>query len=179
MGKLAGSVHGCLPVYVHTDGVLHIPSFVSFLPTGALRNLGFSFKRRGEVEAKGNGRMLTHFLISHGETTVQEPHDDFAHSPILTDPAQAPANHHHEGKADRESKDGNETREKDIDASLGVSKRPDEVEAKGPEVTDPADQQGASGSRGQVLADMSSVSAASESLNWSRIIVPDYSFLST
>ncbi|XP_025108472.1 guanylate cyclase soluble subunit beta-2-like isoform X2 [Pomacea canaliculata] len=51
----------------------------------SLKNIGFTFKRRGEVDIKGKGRMVTHFLISDGERDVLEPSDSFTGHPVLTD----------------------------------------------------------------------------------------------
>lgn len=157
-------------MYIWQSSVL-FPLF----PNSALRNLGFTFKRRGEIEVKGKGSMVTHFLISDGTTIVQEPTDDFTDNPTLTDDNLAPYDRNPEDKTDSESVDGRKSR---TDSGVpDVNKKTGEVEAKGPEVTEGRNQRGASGGSGKGLANQGSACAAN-SLNRSRIVVPDYSFLS-
>lgn len=54
-------------------------SFASILCTS-----GFQFKLRGEMDIKGKGLMVTHFLIGDGERSISEPLDNYTDHPVLS-----------------------------------------------------------------------------------------------
>ncbi|XP_070193840.1 guanylate cyclase soluble subunit beta-2-like [Littorina saxatilis] len=153
--RLATEKKGTIP-FSTLPLIIIVPS--PFLCTRSLRNIGFFFKRRGEMEVKGKGKMVTHFLISDGDMSVAEPKDAFTDYPILTDSDLILDGDGDvfpdEEDAGREEGDGSEGR-KESDGPKG--NKEGAQKPTGLEAATPADANG--------------------SISGSRIVVPDYSFL--
>ncbi|KAK7488571.1 hypothetical protein BaRGS_00020188, partial [Batillaria attramentaria] len=158
-----------------------VPGRIHLSPAAfrSLRNIGFTFKRRGEMEIKGKGKMVTHFLIGDGENEVHEPEDSFSSYPLLTDaelilddtgdhyPEEEFDDDEMQQQAARERGDGESEGRKESAMVGGTSKETGESEKKPDVLTSVPGIKEAAGS-GMLNASVGGLSRAAK---------PDYSFL--